>query len=240
MFLGRPARLLQRPHHGVERIGDADDEGLGRVLGDAGAGLGHDLEIDADEIVAAHAGLARHAGGDDDHVGALDRLIGLGAGDPGVEALDRRGLGEIERLALRDAFGDVEQDHVAEVLEAGEQRERAADLTGADQCNLLARHGDVLRVGSRPRKSRGDVISPLGPAVQVANWVDAHALGVVVQFEIQAENHAHMMAIYFMHYNFVRIHQTLKITPAMAAGVTDKLWEMSDMVKVLEDWENTT
>jgi ABC-type uncharacterized transport system substrate-binding protein len=45
---------------------------------------------------------------------------------------------------------------------------------------------------------------------------------------------------YFMHYNFVRIHQTLKISPAMAAGVTDKLWEMSDMVKVLEDWENTT
>jgi hypothetical protein len=35
----------------------------------------------------------------------------------------------------------------------------------------------------------------------------------------------------------VRIHQTLKITPAMAAGVTSKLWEMADMVKVLEDWE---
>src|ERR1039458_7475178 len=55
----------------------------------------------------------------------------------------------------------------------------------------------------------------------------------------KAENHAHMMAIYFMHYNFVRIHQTLKITPAMAAGVTDKLWEMSDMVKVLEAWEQS-
>jgi hypothetical protein len=40
-----------------------------------------------------------------------------------------------------------------------------------------------------------------------------------------------------MHYNFVRIHQTLKVTPAMAAGVTAKLWEMADMVKVLEDWE---
>ncbi len=39
------------------------------------------------------------------------------------------------------------------------------------------------------------------------------------------------------HYNFVRIHQTLKITPAMAAGVTSKLWAMSDLVKVLEDWE---
>ena len=46
-----------------------------------------------------------------------------------------------------------------------------------------------------------------------------------------------MMAIYFLHYIFVRIHETLKIDPAMAADVTSKLWEMSDMVKVLEDWE---
>jgi IS1 family transposase len=58
-------------------------------------------------------------------------------------------------------------------------------------------------------------------------------------FSKKAENHVHMMAIYFMHYNFVRIHQTLKVSPAMAAGVAPKLWEMSDMVKVLEDWEGT-
>ena len=56
-------------------------------------------------------------------------------------------------------------------------------------------------------------------------------------FSKKAENHAHMMAIYFMHYNFVRIHQSLRVTPAMAAGVTPKLWEMSDLVKVLEDWK---
>jgi IS1 family transposase len=56
-------------------------------------------------------------------------------------------------------------------------------------------------------------------------------------FSKKAANHAHMMAIYFMHYNFVRIHQTLKVTPVMAAGVTGKLWEMADMVKVLEEWE---
>jgi IS1 family transposase len=59
-------------------------------------------------------------------------------------------------------------------------------------------------------------------------------------FSKKAANHAHMMAIYFMHYNFVRIHQTLKITPAMAAGVTSKLWEMADMVTVLEAWESET
>jgi IS1 family transposase len=58
-------------------------------------------------------------------------------------------------------------------------------------------------------------------------------------FSKKAENHAHAVAIYFMHYNFVRIHQTLRCSPAMAAGVTTKLWELAEMVKVLEDWEAT-
>jgi hypothetical protein len=40
-----------------------------------------------------------------------------------------------------------------------------------------------------------------------------------------------------MYYDFVRIHQTLKITPAMAAEVTSRLWEMSDIVDMLEAWE---
>jgi len=56
-------------------------------------------------------------------------------------------------------------------------------------------------------------------------------------FSKKAANHAHMMAIYFVHYNFVRIHQTLKITPAVAAGVTLRLWEIGDIVDVLEAWE---
>ncbi len=56
-------------------------------------------------------------------------------------------------------------------------------------------------------------------------------------FSKKAENHAHSVAIYFMHYNFVRIHQTLRCTPAMAAKITTTLWELADMVKVLEEWE---
>ena len=140
MLLRQAAALLQRPDHGVERIGDADDEGVGRVFLDAGADLLHHLEIDAEEIVAAHAGLARHAGGDDADRGALERLVGIGAGEAGVEAFDRRRLDEIERLALRHAFHDVEQDDVAEFLEPDQMRQRAADLTRADQCNLVSRH----------------------------------------------------------------------------------------------------
>jgi IS1 family transposase len=53
-------------------------------------------------------------------------------------------------------------------------------------------------------------------------------------FSKKIENHAHAIAVYFMHYNFVRIHQTLRVTPAMAAGVTDKLWEMADMVAIVD------
>jgi hypothetical protein len=40
-----------------------------------------------------------------------------------------------------------------------------------------------------------------------------------------------------MHYNSCRIHKTLWVTPAMAAGVTGRLWTISDIVKALEDWE---
>ena len=57
-------------------------------------------------------------------------------------------------------------------------------------------------------------------------------------FSKKVENHAHSVAIHTMHYNFVRIHQTLRCTPAMAAGVSKTLWELADMVKVLEDWED--
>jgi len=54
-------------------------------------------------------------------------------------------------------------------------------------------------------------------------------------FSKKVENHAHSVALHFMHYNFVRIHQTLRVTPAMAAGVTDTLWELDDLVKMIEE-----
>ena len=46
-------------------------------------------------------------------------------------------------------------------------------------------------------------------------------------FSKKVENHAHAVALHFMYYNFVRIHKTLRVTPAMAAGVTDQLWEIA-------------
>ena len=56
-------------------------------------------------------------------------------------------------------------------------------------------------------------------------------------FSKKVENHAHTVALFAMYYNFVRIHKTLKVTPAMAAGVTSQLWEIGNVVDVLEAWE---
>jgi IS1 family transposase len=52
-------------------------------------------------------------------------------------------------------------------------------------------------------------------------------------FSKKIENHVASLAIHYMHYNFVRIHQTLRVTPAMAAGVTDRLWSIQDLVALL-------
>ena len=53
-------------------------------------------------------------------------------------------------------------------------------------------------------------------------------------FSKKVENHANAVALHFAYYNFVRVHKTLRMSPAMAAGVTDKLWEMADLVAVIE------
>lgn len=49
-------------------------------------------------------------------------------------------------------------------------------------------------------------------------------------FSKKVENHAYHVALHFMHYNFRRIHKTLRVTPAMEAGITDHVWTIQEMV----------
>jgi len=49
------------------------------------------------------------------------------------------------------------------------------------------------------------------------------------------ENHAHAVTLHIMHCNFCRIRQTLQATPAVEAGVTDRLWDVEDIEKTAED-----
>ncbi|MBN8548803.1 MAG: IS1 family transposase [Deltaproteobacteria bacterium] len=52
------------------------------------------------------------------------------------------------------------------------------------------------------------------------------------------ENHMHAIALHFMYYNFCRIHKTLRVTPAMEAGVSNRVWDVEDIVALLEKDSN--
>jgi hypothetical protein len=53
-------------------------------------------------------------------------------------------------------------------------------------------------------------------------------------FSKKVENHKHALALYFMYYNFARIHQTLRVTPAMEAGISDHVWSLEEIVNLLK------
>lgn len=52
-------------------------------------------------------------------------------------------------------------------------------------------------------------------------------------FGKKVENLAHAVALHFMYYNFCRIHQSLRVTPAVEAGSSDHLWEIHEIVQIL-------
>jgi len=54
-------------------------------------------------------------------------------------------------------------------------------------------------------------------------------------FSKKLDNHRHAIALHYMHYNFCRIHQTLRVTPAMEAGVADHIWTIEEVVSLLGD-----
>ena len=56
-------------------------------------------------------------------------------------------------------------------------------------------------------------------------------------FSRKLENHAAATALNYFAYNFIKIHRTLRISPAMAAGVTDRLWDVNDLVALWEAYE---
>jgi hypothetical protein len=54
-------------------------------------------------------------------------------------------------------------------------------------------------------------------------------------FSKKFENHAHQVALYFFHYNFCRVHKTLRVTPAMEAGLTDHVWTLEELCALLPE-----
>jgi hypothetical protein len=52
-------------------------------------------------------------------------------------------------------------------------------------------------------------------------------------FSKKVANHGHAIALFYMYYNFARIHQTLRVTPAMEAGVSDHAWSIEEIAALV-------
>jgi len=57
---------------------------------------------------------------------------------------------------------------------------------------------------------------------------------LTLAFSKKIENHVHAIALYAFHYNFCKIHKTLRVTPAMEAGVSDHVWAIEEVVGLLD------
>ena len=102
------------------------------------------------------------------------------------------------------------------------------------------RYSPATCIGTRKRRVQG---SPDPHAVSTS-YVERSNLSMRMgmrrftrltnAFSKKLANHLHMLSLYFVHYNFVRVHSSLKVTPAMAAGVTDTLRDMEWIVSLID------
>jgi len=105
---------------------------------------------------------------------------------------------------------------------------------------LRGRYSPPICTGARKTRIEGDP----DPKHVSTSYVERHNLTMRMHmrrftrltnaFSKKVENHAYAVALHMMYYNFIRMHSKLRMTPAMAAGVSDRLWEIGDIVKLIE------
>src|SRR5207237_1505501 len=103
-----------------------------------------DLGVLEQQVIARHAGLAREPGRDDDDVRARRLLVAVAAHQRRVVPVDGPGLGEVERLALRDTLDDVHQHDVTQLLLHRVLGDGGADVASAHHGDLGTRHSRSL------------------------------------------------------------------------------------------------
>lgn len=109
-----------------------------------------------------------------------------------------------------------------------------------DPAATRGRYSPPVCVGTRTRVVEGDP----DPKHVSTSYVERSNLSIRMQnrrftrltnaFSKKFQNHVHALALYFAFYNFVRVHKTLRMTPAMAAGLVDTLWSMEDIAERIE------
>ena len=171
-------------------------------------------------------------------------IVGWLVGDRDAEAANAFMLDVAGRLATRVQLTTDAHKPYLQAVEGAFGAEvdfaRLAKLYGTAPESAKGRYSPAECIGIRktPVEGRPD------PAHVSTSYVERQNLTMRMHmrrftrltnaFSEKVESHAAMVAIYTVWYNFVRIHKSLRVTPAMAAGVTDKLWSMEDLVAVVD------
>jgi IS1 family transposase len=132
-------------------------------------------------------------------------------------------VGEIDYAQLVKTYGQVETGVDAS------RRYSPPVCTGAEKVRLIGRPDPELVSTSYVERSNLTLRMQSRRFTRLTN-----------AFSKKAENHAHAVSLFFLHYNYCRPHQTLtkaagkKTTPAMASGLTDKVWTVRDVIALMD------
>lgn len=130
--------------------------------------------------------------------------------------------------AVEGAFGADIDYAMLDKIYSGPPREGQARYSPADCC------------GTRKTKVKGnpDMAKVSTSYVERQNLTMRMSMRRMTRltnaFSKKMENQAHAVALHFMHYNFARVHQTLRVTPAMQAGIADHVWTLEELVGLLD------
>src|SRR6185312_1625782 len=117
----------------------------------------HDLVIRVQQIIAAHTGLARNSGGDNDDVGVGGVGVVVGAEDVGIALLDGHSFEQVERFALRHTFDDIDQNYVGEFFGSDPMGGGGANVARTYDAYLLTHEFSFLeRSKAFDRRERGE------------------------------------------------------------------------------------
>ncbi len=131
--------------------------------------------------------------------------------------------------AVEEAFeSEIDYAQLVKMYGAGEPRERAVRYSPA---RFLSARREVIRGNPDPRHISTSYVERSNLSMRMGM---RRFTRLTNAFSKKVENHAHAVALYFMHYNFVRIHGTLKTTPAMAAGLAERPWTVEEMIGLLD------
>lgn len=128
--------------------------------------------------------------------------------------------------AVEEAFAS-EIDYAQLVKVYGAPREASVRYSPA---RMLSTHKEVIRGNPDPKHISTSFVERSNLSMRMGM---RRFTRLTNAFSKKADNHAHAISLYFLHYNFARIHGTLRTTPAMAAGISDHVWSIEEIVELL-------